>query len=265
MPIIKHNRGSKTLQISAPVTVGHLQRSEIVVIPDKSKLVEGLRNRAEFVASPFSEMSESKFAGYQSKYRKGRANILAVAGEPATGKSFIIRQILDKAKDWEPSRFGKVLDYTYSKALNLYVLGVYKKGEKFPGTDRLSRNVYDDAKAFIKTMAKKPVNVVFEGERLLTREILDLALTQETNLAILRFRVSEDLKKQRHLLRKDNQKDKTIKAMMTKVENICQSEKFWDCIEEVRNENAEDNKRILKMINWFLSPRVVRSNGFGNA
>jgi len=254
-PITKRDRGNKPIQVSEPVIVGHLQRSEIVIKPDKSKLTEGLRKRAEFVASPFSEMSEAKLEGYQSSYRRGRANILAVAGEPATGKSFVMKQLIAKANDWKPARFGKVLDYTHSKALNLYILGVYTPGEKFPGTDKLSMDPYDDVEKFIRTLATKPINIVWEGDRLLRERVLKCALSNDTNLAILRFKVSKAVKAQRHSQRQDTQKIKFITSRETLVERICQSPEFWDCVEEVRNESTEDNARILKMIDWFLGER----------
>jgi hypothetical protein len=256
-PITKRARGDKALQITEPTIVGHLQRSEIVLKTDKSKLVENLRKRAEFVTSPFSEMAKSKLEGYRSDYRNTRANVLAIAGEPATGKSFVLRQLIEKASDWKPSRFGKVLDYSYSKSLNLYVLGTYEKNDKHPGTDKLSTNVFDDAQAFIRSLAGKPVNVVFEGDRLFKRKFLEFALGQETNLAILRFRVSEALKTQRHALRKDNQKDSFIKGRQTAIERVCQSPTLWDYVEEVRHESKEDNLRITKMMHWFLSDRLT--------
>jgi hypothetical protein len=100
---------------------------------------------------------------------------------------------------------------------------------------------------------------------LFNRKFLEKAVALDTNLAILRFQVAQAIKAERHLARRDSQTAKYQRSRETKVDNICQSPILWDCVEEVRNENAADNKRILRMIDWFLSPRVVRSKGFGKA
>jgi hypothetical protein len=266
IPIRKGSKASATKKISQPTIVGHLQRAPTYWREDKSKLREKLQRLAEFVPSPFSEMSKEKLADYCSSYRQGRANVLAIGGPPASGKTFIVKQLISRADDWVLSRKERLLDCMYSEKLNLYVFGKYEpEGGIFQGTDKLSMAVQANAETFLAAVAATPVNVVFEGDRLFNRKFLEKAVALDTNLAILRFQVAQAIKAERHLARRDSQTAKYQRSRETKVDNICQSPILWDCVEEVRNENAADNKRILRMIDWFLSPRVVRSKGFGKA
>ena len=254
VPIRKGTRPPVTQKISEPTIVGHLQRAPTYWRQDKSKLVEKLRRQAEFVASPFSEMSKERLVEYRSTYRQGRANVLAIGGPPASGKTFIVKQLISRADDWVPLKKVKLLDCMYSDSLRLYVLGKYQaNGGLFQGTDKLSWAVQPAAEAFLASVADTPVNIVFEGDRLFTESFLSRAVALETNLAVLRFVVARSIKAARHIGRGDSQDEKFKRSRETKVQNICQLPVIWDCVEEVRNENKEDSQRILNMIEWFLS------------
>jgi hypothetical protein len=253
VPIRKGHRRAETVKISDPMLVGHLQRSEVVLKPDRSYVAEKLRKRAEFIPSPFRAMSPERLDAYGSAFRKGRANVLAIAGEPATGKTFVLRQLIKRASDWESLKPQKLLNCMFSKKLNLYVLGRYDQTSRpFQGTDALSFAVHADAERFLSDIAATPVNVAFEGDRLVTKRFLEKAMTLQTNLAILRFQVARSIKTARHRKRKDSQREEFIRSRETKVDRICRLPLLWDCVEEVRHESGADTKRILKMIDWFL-------------
>jgi hypothetical protein len=257
VPIRRGSRPPVTQKISEPTIVGHLQRAPTYWRHDKSKLREKLQQRAEFVPSPFSEMSEDRLAEYRSSYRQGRANVLAIGGPPASGKTFILKRLISRAHDWVVLKKEKLLDCMYSEKLKLYVLGKYRaNGGIFQGTDKLSMAVQPAAESFLASVANTPVNIVFEGDRLFTESFLSRVVALETNLAILRFVVSRSIKTARHIARGDSQNEKFKRGRETKVQNVCRLPVVWDCVEEVRNESEEDSKRILKMMEWFLSRSI---------
>jgi len=75
--------------------------------------------------------------------------VIAMGGEPATGKTTLMFRLISMADDWQTVKPEKLLDAVYSKKLNLYILGKYvDDGNVFQGTDRLSMAVQPDATAF---------------------------------------------------------------------------------------------------------------------
>ena len=93
--------------------------------------------------------------------------LVGVIGEPATGKTALMRAILERlGDDYEGFKFGLLRGRKYVG--ELYVLGIYRAGELFAGTDRLSMAVQPFAIKFLKVIPAT-ATVVFEGDRL-TRE-----------------------------------------------------------------------------------------------
>ena len=95
--------------------------------------------------------------------------VIAMGGEPATGKTTLMFKLISMADDWQIVKPQKLLDAMYSKKLNLYILGKYANdGNVFQGTDRLSMAVQPDALKFFEqlTFDADDVNVIFEGDRL---------------------------------------------------------------------------------------------------
>ena len=68
-------------------------------------------------------------------------SIFCIGGEPACGKSSVVRQWMFQF-DWdlEETRLYGLLHGIYSSDINTYVLGKHylSSCEKFPGTDKLS-------------------------------------------------------------------------------------------------------------------------------
>ncbi len=255
VPIRSSDRVEReTIKVTNPTILGHLQRSKLDQREDKSPLIRKLRTRAEFIPTPFSEMNGKRFKEYQSKYRKGRANVLAIGGPPASGKTTLMKQIFAMADDWsEKVQPVKLLDGYYSKKLNTWILGVYEDSVgTFQGTDKLSKSVPPQLVKFIDENAAKPVNILFEGANVVTAKTLGEVIDCDVNFALLRLMVAGSLKQSRHKDRGDKQNEQFKKAKETQIENVVTNPKIFDSVVEVRNENRKDQETILKMIEWFL-------------
>lgn len=103
--------------------------------------------------------------------------VIAMGGEPATGKTTLMFRLISMADDWQVVKPQKLLDAMYSKKLNLYILGKYANdGNVFQGTDRLSMAVQPDAEKFFSELWYEEgakTNVIFEGDRLFNGKLLD--------------------------------------------------------------------------------------------
>jgi hypothetical protein len=267
VPIRSSDRALReTVKVTKPAILGHLQRSKLDYREDTTPLIRKLRTRAEFIPTPFSEMNGKRFKEYQSPYRKGRANILAIGGPPASGKTTLMQQIFALADDWsDRTQPVKLLDGYYSKKLNTWILGVYEDSVgTFQGTDKLSKSVPPQLVKFVRDNASKPVNILFEGANVVTAKTLGEVIDCDVNFALLRLMVAGSLKQSRHKSRGDKQNDQFKKAKETQIENVATNPKIFDSVVEVRNENRKDQETILKMIDWFLR-RTVKFSGVSSS
>ena len=187
--------------------------------------------------------------------------VIAMGGEPATGKTTLMFRLISMADDWVTSKPEKLLDAMYSKKLNLYILGKYvNDGNVFQGTDRLSMAVQPDATAFFSNLAYESnaddhsVNVIFEGDRLFNGKMLDrLSELFPNDFKILILTVKDSTLDQRHIDRKDDQDDKFKNSRKTKISNIMGSLTLMDYIETMVNENLDDQAKIIDNIRKFYN------------
>jgi broad-specificity NMP kinase len=183
--------------------------------------------------------------------------IIAMGGEPATGKTTLMFKLISMADDWKICKPQKLLDAMYSEKLNLYILGKYANdGNVFQGTDRLSMAVQPDAEKFFMELdyENADVNVIFEGDRLFNLKLLDkLATVFPTTFKVLVLRVKDSTLDQRHIDRKDDQDDKFKNSRKTKISNIMSSLTLMDYIETAVNENLDDQSKIIEYIKKFYN------------
>jgi hypothetical protein len=185
--------------------------------------------------------------------------VIAMGGEPATGKTTLMFKLISMADDWQIVKPEKLLDAMYSKKLNLYILGKYvNDGNVFQGTDRLSMAVQPDAEKFFSALEYESnandhsVNVIFEGDRLFNGKLLDkLSEWFPNSFKVLVLTASHDTKEQRHVDRKDDQDDKFKNSRATKISNIMGSLTLMDYIETMVNENLDDQAKIIDNIRKF--------------
>jgi len=181
--------------------------------------------------------------------------VIAMGGEPATGKTTLMFKLISMADDWQVVKPEKLLDAMYSKKLNLYILGKYvNDGNVFQGTDRLSMAVQPDAEKFFSSLENQEVNVIFEGDRLFNGKLLDkLSEWFPNSFKVLILKASHDEKEKRHKDRNDDQDDKFKNSRKTKIENISSSLVLMDYIETAVNENLDDQAKIIDNIKKFYN------------
>jgi tRNA A37 threonylcarbamoyladenosine biosynthesis protein TsaE len=142
--------------------------------------------------------------------------IIAIGGEPATGKTSLVRTLIKRLTIAEniPLRTFKygLIQGLYSKQDKLYIIGIYDES-LFSGTDKLSMAVQPAFMELTKTLEDS--TIIFEGDRLFNQ-----SLFKERKCDILVLEADDITKKLRHEDRKDTQTDKFLKAKKTKIKNI---------------------------------------------
>jgi len=191
-----------------------------------------------------------KFLLEQEGGKLSTRRIIAIGGVPGTGKTKLVRSLIEQEKGWESCSPAKLLVAEYNKKLDLYILGKYEEGEVFSGTDRLSMAVQPNAQDWI---ASSDANVLFEGDRLFNKSFLDFLLTiPGTELFIAYLRTSESELKNRYKQRGSDQSLTFIKGRETKCNNIKQDMHFRKFTHELAHETPEDTKKIIDVMMSFL-------------
>jgi len=183
--------------------------------------------------------------------------VIAMGGEPATGKTTLMFKLISMADDWKVSKPQKLLDAMYSEKLNLYILGKYENdGNIFQGTDRLSMAVQPDADKFFTELhyENADINVIFEGDRIFNAKMLErLGDLYPESFKIIILESSDQEKDRRHVDRKDDQDDKFKNSRATKVSNIRSSLVLMNYIDVFKNENLVDQQNIISTIKAFYN------------
>jgi len=138
---------------------------------------------------------------------------VAIGGVPATGKTTLMTNIINLLQPTKQFKFGLLRGYIKE---NVSILGVYKIGDVFGGTDKLSMAVQKDYETYID---KVIMDCIFEGDRLFTKKnLLNLCMKYETKIIVLEN--DNNTLEFRHQQRGDNQSNKFIKGRTTKINNI---------------------------------------------
>jgi hypothetical protein len=169
---------------------------------------------------------------------------LAIGGEPATGKTTLIKHIF---KDFIFQNFSYgLLKGHYIKNYNLIIMGIYDCKGVFQGTDRLSMAVNNDFCKFIKL---NKYNILFEGDRLFSLNNLILVNTIYDSKIII-LQQDEITLKNRHLDRNDTQSEVFLKGRKTKISNIKQ--RLKDKIEVHKLNNIEETIKLANiLVDWI--------------
>jgi len=160
--------------------------------------------------------------------------VIGLGGEPATGKTTIIKK-LREFFNLTPFSYGQVKG-VYDKEKKVYFIGVFD-GSTFEGTDKLSMAVQP---FFIKFLNWCEGGIViFEGDRLFNQSLFD----RDFNFVKIIIKADEEILESRHKERGDTQSNKFLKSKKTKIENIIKNNK--DCIIFT---NEGDDTKIIKFI-----------------
>lgn len=149
-------------------------------------------------------------------------SVVALGGEPATGKSTVLQRALRHAGPCVPFEWGLVKGQLYEED-GLAVLGRYDPERERQGTDALAMNVIDDAENFIAEASANDSTpfdtVAFEGDRLWAARFFDTvrSLPHATLDAWLLVASPEALN-HRHEQRGDEQSETWLRGRRTKYE-----------------------------------------------
>lgn len=143
--------------------------------------------------------------------------IIMIGGEPATGKSTLMKLI---KKGIETEEFSvKTAKGECTPDHELFILGIYDGGDH-DGTDRLSMSVQPHAEKYIEKIYKKYPNstILCEGDRLFNKKFLNYL--EDYNYGVIILDVPTKTVDERHVSRGDSQSEVFIKGRRTKVRNI---------------------------------------------
>ena len=105
-------------------------------------------------------------------------SIICLGGQPATGKSSIVREWMSDFSWQNNIKLEKTLWGSYCEDCNLYLLGkgYNDSNEMFPGTDRLCYSASKDVKNWINKLKddNQKVNIIMEGDRVLNKPMINL-------------------------------------------------------------------------------------------
>lgn len=180
--------------------------------------------------------------------------IIAIGGEPASGKTTLMRNLIDNLNFdsmYIHEKFGRLAYLNFITA-KVIVFGNYSNpSETFAGTDKLSMAVQPDAVNFLlKANADLPdfdgYTVIFEGDRLFNESFF---LSIESLLIPLEIYILSGETAaliERRKIRGSNQSESFLKGRKTKLENIAQNRK----IDLIPNNTFED---LQKTAAFFLA------------
>jgi len=178
--------------------------------------------------------------------------LIAIGGEPACGKTTIMKRFLEE-KNLQSVEPKKLVSSMYDVNNKLYILGKYGSDELFPGTDKLSMAVQPNAIEFLKECKD---NILFEGDRLFTQSFLEEAVNLvdrgELELRIIIITADPSIVSKRHHDRGDTQSEKFLKGRVTKYENIMSSFILMPYIEVMTNNDEKDLTSIVNFLRFEL-------------
>lgn len=180
-------------------------------------------------------------------------NIIAIGGEPATGKTTLMRAFIAEYK-WELLTPWKLVPTMYCKDLDLHIIGRYDEGKMFAGTDVCSMAISPEAK---KWVSETKSNIMFEGDRLFTASFLEHCQSiPDSKLYILFIQAKQDTLDFRHTDRGDSQSEIFLKGRKTKYSNIMGNFDLSENIETFNNNTMENQGIILNRISSILKVKL---------
>lgn len=175
--------------------------------------------------------------------------VVGIGGEPATGKTSLMRQIIEALKTSEnPAEFHfkKLVKGTVFNKSKIYIVGDYFGNETFAGTDRLSMAVQPVFLDFLDSLDNYST-VLFEGDRLFNRKSIDFLIGRpdfKCRFYALKASLSETAR--RRNLRGTDQSETWLKGRKTKTDNLIKA--YPGIVGFLYNDNLIDQNNNLFFI-----------------
>jgi len=165
--------------------------------------------------------------------------IIAIGGEPATGKTTLMKNIIKDLMPLKTFKY-KLVRGLYNSKKNIYIIGIYDES-LFAGTDKLSMATQPD---FIKLLSiLKDSVIIFEGDRLFNQSLFD-----NVPCKILVLSADKNIIEQRHIKRNDTQTEQFKKAKNTKINNIVNNNDVVILNNNTKSDHTNNKKYILNLI-----------------
>ena len=163
--------------------------------------------------------------------------VIAIGGEPGTGKTKLVKDIMNDFT-LTPFSYGYVKGL-YDEYKKVYFIGVFD-GSIFDGTDRLSRKAITD---FTKFLDYADGIVVFEGDTLFNNKLL----LMNYPFIKLVLTASNEVRGIRLQLKGNNQAEGYINKKITKLNNIIKGHP--DIV--ILNNDGDNTENINKIKNYI--------------
>lgn len=146
------------------------------------------------------------------------AKITVFIGEPATGKSTVMKALIRDHGHWKYDPTIKFIPCHWQPP-NRCIIGRYDDMDhQFPGTDRMSMACQPYVLEFIKNNPQ--VSFVLEGDRLGNQSFLAALKDLGCDLVVVHLWLQQDQLDARRLAERPDQGLKFIKSRVTKINNL---------------------------------------------
>lgn len=167
--------------------------------------------------------------------------VIAIGGEPGSGKTTLMKRIIQHY-NMQP-KYEDVKLVPFLQKDNIYVLGKYEDGHVFAGTDRMSMAVQPEAIKFLATLPTESI-VLYEGDRLFTASFLEDCL-DKYDLDIIYLSTYKDVRTQRYTERGSEQDETWLRGRETKIANILTNMNLLFNVSKYNNNNLDEQNLVF--------------------
>lgn len=178
--------------------------------------------------------------------------VIGFDGEPATGKTHLMRSILAELGPPELLRkrhwkLGLLIGSEHTKA-KVHVLGDYRGPDKYAGTDRLTMELSPPAVTWLLWLNRTDLfngwTVLLEGDRLFNGKLMRSLEEARARTIWVLLTASEGMKSARRGGREDTKPESFLKGRRTKLANLAKDFKLQTFV----HHEPADTRAITTMV-----------------